>query len=162
MGKANRERSYPEAPLGGVAGVVVHEGRVLLIKRGKEPGKGEWNLPGGLVEVGETLKEAVAREVKEETGLRVAVGDLVMVGDRIIRDEKRRVRYHYVLLDYLCMVESGELKPASDAEDACWVTPRQLEEIDLPEPVRHVLKRVEEKTLGFREERRMEDERHNG
>ncbi len=144
MRQETDERRYPTAPLVGVAGIVRRGDRVLLIRRGKPPGKGEWNLPGGLVEVGETLKEAVAREVAEETGLEVAVGPLVAVGDRIIRDAAGRVQYHYVLLDYLCDVTGGTLAPASDAADARWVALDEIHELDLPGPVYEVLKKAEE------------------
>ncbi len=151
MEHAGVTRRYPETPLVGVSGVVYKEGKVLLIRRGSPPGKGEWNLPGGLVEVGESLKEAVAREVEEETRVRVTVGDLVTLGDRIIRDKAGRVEYHYVLIDYLCQVEEGEPTPASDAAEARWIAPEQLLEITLPEPIRRVLKKAEVMTHGFRE-----------
>jgi len=136
------ERRYPPAPLVGVAGVVMEGKRILLIRRGKSPGKGQWNLPGGLVEVGESLKEAVAREVEEETGLKVSVGDLVAVGDRIIRDAEGRVAYHYVLLDYLCRVEGGTLAPGTDASDARWVTADQLRKVPLSKPVRRIIEKA--------------------
>ncbi len=147
MRQETNERRYPTTPLVGVAGIVRRGDRVLLIRRGKPPGEGEWNLPGGLVEIGETLKEAVAREVAEETGLKVTVGPLVAVGDRIIRDTAGRVQYHYVLVDYLCDVTEGTLVPASDAADARWVAFDEIHEMDLPEPVYEVLKRSEEMIL---------------
>ena len=162
MEKSEKVRRYPVVPRVGVAGVVVFEERVLLIKRGREPGRGEWNLPGGLVEVGETLREAVAREVEEETGLQVAARELLAVGDRIIRDEAGRVMYHYVLLDYLCEVTGGELASGSDAEEARWMTPRELEEIPLPRSIRDVLARAEEKIGGFREIRDKEKGEEDG
>ena len=98
----------------------VDEGRVLLVRRGREPLKGQWSLPGGLLEVGESLTAGVAREVKEETGLTVEPLELVELLDRIHRDGER-IRYHYVIADYLCRVLGGELKAASDAEAVCWV-----------------------------------------
>ena len=104
----------------GVGAVVVHEGRVLLVQRASEPGLGQWSLPGGLVEVGESLTDAVVREVREETGLAVEVVELIELVDRIYRDGER-VRYHYVIADYLCRVVSGELKAASDAAAVQWV-----------------------------------------
>jgi 8-oxo-dGTP diphosphatase len=114
------QREFPETPLVGVGAVVVNEGRVLLVRRGHEPLKGKWSLPGGLLEVGESLTAGVIREVREETGLEVEPVELVELLDRIHR-EGERVRYHYVIADYLCRVVSGDLKAASDAEDARWV-----------------------------------------
>lgn len=114
------EREYPQTPLVGVGAVVVDADRVLLVRRGSEPLKGHWTLPGGLLEVGESLAEGVAREVKEETGLVVDPVELVEVLDRIHR-EGGRVRYHYVIADYLCRVTGGELNAASDADAVRWV-----------------------------------------
>jgi mutator protein MutT len=104
-----------------VGAVVVDAGRVLLIKRGHEPLKGEWSLPGGVVELGETLHEAIAREVREETGLTVSVGEVLEVVDRVQRAADGRVEYHFVIVDYLCHVSGGSLACATDAEDARWV-----------------------------------------
>jgi len=143
------DRRYPAAPLVGVAGVVYGKGKVLLIKRGKAPGIGEWNIPGGLVEVGEKLEEAVKREIREETGLSSVVQSLLEVSDRIIRDESGKVKYHYVLLDYLCRPVGGFLEPSSDAADARWVTRQGLSDMDLPDPILNVLKKAEEITHGF-------------
>ena len=114
------QREFPQAPLVGVGAVVVHEDRVLLVRRGSEPLKGHWTLPGGMLEVGETLAAGVAREVKEETGLEVETIELVEILDRIHR-EGERVRYHYVIADYLCRVTGGELRAASDADAVRWV-----------------------------------------
>jgi ADP-ribose pyrophosphatase YjhB (NUDIX family) len=114
------EREFPQAPLVGVGAVVVDEGRVLLVRRGSEPLKGHWTLPGGMLEVGETLAAGVAREVREETGLDVEPVELVEVLDRIHR-EGDRVRFHYVIADYLCRVTGGKLRAASDVGAARWV-----------------------------------------
>ena len=114
------EREFPISPLVGVGGVVVHENRVLLVQRGREPLKGQWSIPGGLIDVGESLREAVIREVKEETGLDVEPVELIELLDRIYR-EGERVRYHYVIADYLCRVTGGLLGAASDADDVRWV-----------------------------------------
>jgi len=114
------QREYPLAPLVGVGAVVVDEGRVLLVRRGREPLKGEWSLPGGMLELGEGLTAGVVREVREETGLDVEPVELVELLDRIYR-EGERVRYHYVIADYLCRVTGGTLKAASDAEAVRWV-----------------------------------------
>jgi 8-oxo-dGTP diphosphatase len=119
------QREFPQSPLVGVGAVVVHEGRVLLVRRGSEPLKGHWTLPGGVLEVGETLAEGVAREVHEETGLLVEPLELVELLERIhherIHRETGRVRYHYVIADYLCRVTGGELCAASDADAVRWV-----------------------------------------
>jgi 8-oxo-dGTP diphosphatase len=114
------QREFPQSPLVGIGAVVVHEGRVLLVRRGSEPLKDHWTLPGGVLEVGETLVEGVAREVREETGLVVEPLEFVELLDRIHR-EAGRVRYHYVIADYLCRVTGGELRAASDADAVRWV-----------------------------------------
>ena len=114
------QREYPETPLIGVGAVVVEGGRVLLVRRGSEPLKGEWSLPGGLVELGESLEAALIREVGEETGLIVQPLELIELLDRIHRDGQR-VRYHYVIADYLCRVTGGQLRAASDADAVRWV-----------------------------------------
>jgi ADP-ribose pyrophosphatase YjhB (NUDIX family) len=114
------QREFPLAPLVGVGAVVVDEGRVLLVLRGTEPLRGQWSLPGGLLELGEALAEGVIREVREETGLIVEPLDLIELLDRIHR-EGECVRYHYVIADYLCRVVGGQLQAASDADAAKWV-----------------------------------------
>lgn len=114
------QREYPLAPLVGVGAVIVERGRVLLVRRGREPLKGEWSLPGGMLELGEGLEAGVVREVREETGLEVEAVELVELLDRIHR-EGERVRYHYVIADYLCRVTGGVLQAASDAEAVRWV-----------------------------------------
>ena len=122
-------REYPDAPIAGVGAVILGSGSppdVLLIRRGQEPLKGEWSLPGGGVELGETLEEAVRREVLEETGLVVDPVAIVEAFDRISRDAEGRVRYHYVLVDFLCRVKGGSLACATDALEARWAGPDAL------------------------------------
>ena len=120
------KRKYPDRPIVGVGGLVFRGDEVLLIKRGKEPGLGEWSIPGGAVRVGETLREAVIREVFEETHLEVETLGLAKVLERIFRDPDGRVAYHYVLVDFLCEYRGGELKFDSDAQDACFVSLEDL------------------------------------
>jgi ADP-ribose pyrophosphatase YjhB (NUDIX family) len=118
------QREFPLAPLVGVGAVIVDQGRVLLVRRGTEPMKGHWSLPGGLLELGEGLFDAVIREVREETGLIVEPLELIELLDRIYREsgpEGERVRYHYVIADYLCRVAGGSLQAASDADAVRWV-----------------------------------------
>ncbi|MGD0157381.1 MAG: NUDIX hydrolase [Terracidiphilus sp.] len=114
------QREFPTTPLVGVGAVVVEDGRVLLVRRGSQPLKGHWTLPGGMLEVGETLAAGVVREVREETSLDVELIELVDLLDRIHR-EGDRVRYHYVIADYLCRVTGGQLRAASDADAVRWV-----------------------------------------
>lgn len=113
-------REYPQAPLMGVGAVIIQNGRILLVQRAREPMKGHWSIPGGLVEVGESLHTAVVREVMEETGLAVEPLELVELLDRIHREDDR-VRYHYVIADYLCRVTGGVLQAGSDAAAVRWV-----------------------------------------
>lgn len=123
------KREYPAAPLVGVGGVVIDGDQVLLVRRAHEPQRGEWSLPGGALEVGETLAQGVEREIREETGLAVHALAVVEVLDRIVRDSPEtesgktsdgRVRYHYVLVDFLCHRAGGSLECASDADDVSW------------------------------------------
>ena len=118
------QREYPMAPMVGVAAVVVRGEDILLVRRGREPLRGMWSLPGGLLELGETTAEGVAREVLEETGIRVQPVKIVATIDRIMRDDDGRVRYHYVLVEWLCFVgqdDRGELVCGDDADEAMWV-----------------------------------------
>ena len=124
MAAASRE--YPDRPVVGVGAVIPIDGRIVLVKRAHEPLAGEWNLPGGAVETGETLEAACAREVLEETGLVVDVGRLIEVFDRITVDAGGKVQYHFVLMDYLCRATGGGLRCASDASDVALADPRDL------------------------------------
>ena len=140
-------REYPERPIVGVGGVVVEQGRVLLARRGRAPLLGEWSIPGGALKVGETLEEALRRELREETGLEVTPLELLEVLDRIVPDEDGRTRYHYVLIDYLCRVEpSGPQNPlaGTDASECRWVAPSELAPYHLrPETLRVVQKALQ-------------------
>jgi ADP-ribose pyrophosphatase YjhB (NUDIX family) len=124
------QRKYPKNPLVGVGGVVIHRDRALLIRRGSEPLKGEWSIPGGMLELGEELAAGVQRELKEETGLEVEPLECILVFDRIMR-EGERVKYHYVIVDYLCRRKRGRLHPASDVVDARWVRREDLPQYHL-------------------------------
>jgi ADP-ribose pyrophosphatase YjhB (NUDIX family) len=137
----NYNRQYPERPIVGVGAVIVDDGKVVLVKRKYEPLKGHWSLPGGMVEIGETLESALSREMLEETGLRVDVGPVIEVFDRIMRDEERRVRYHFVLIDYLCWPAGGALCAGSDVETAIWADPAALLQYSLTEKATSVIER---------------------
>ena len=130
---------YPVRPILGVGGVVLDGNRVLLVRRGREPLKGLWSIPGGAVEVGETREEALVREIKEETGLDVEVGPLVAVLDRIRRDADGRVEYHYVLVDYACRPRGGELKASTDVDRAQWVRIDDLDRFELTDGTARVI-----------------------
>ena len=123
-----KAREYPDRPVVGVGAVIIDGDRVLLVRRGHEPLKGQWSVPGGAVEVGETLEAATAREVLEETGLDVEVGPLVDVLDRLRLDEQGRAQFHYVLIDFVCRPVGGTLACASDADEAVWVDAGALAE----------------------------------
>jgi 8-oxo-dGTP diphosphatase len=135
-------RKYPDRPFAGVGGVIVEDGKVVLIRRRFEPLKGQWSLPGGAVELGETLVSSVAREMREETGLDVDVGPVIEVFDRITRDEDGRVRYHYVLVDYLCWPRGGELRAGSDVDAAVLVAPADFAAYHLTAKATAVIERA--------------------
>jgi 8-oxo-dGTP diphosphatase len=135
-------REYPTQPIPGVAAVTVHEGKVLLAMRGKAPSMGKWGIPGGVVEVGETLHEAVRREVFEETSVSVEPVKLLTVFDSINRDNDGRVHYHYILFEYLCRYVSGEVHPSSDAPDARWVRFDDLDSLDVMPSTRRFIDKV--------------------
>ena len=135
-------RAYPDRPFVGVGAVIVHQGRVVLIKRRFEPLAGQWSLPGGAVDVGETLVECVAREMLEETGLVVEVGPVVEVFDRIIRDGDGRVQFHYVLVDYVCRPIGGTLQAGSDVAEAVYAEPAELAGFALADPATAVIQRA--------------------
>jgi 8-oxo-dGTP diphosphatase len=138
----NASRQYPERPIVGVGAVVVQDGQVLLVRRRYEPLAGRWSLPGGTVEVGETLESAVIREMHEETGLSVRVGPVIEVFDRIMRDAAHRVQYHFVLVDYLCWPAGGSLAAGSDVDDARFVDPGALAPYDLTDKAQAVIARA--------------------
>lgn len=134
-------REYPERPIVGVGGIILDRGKILLARRGHEPLLGEWSLPGGAVHIGEGLREALRREILEETGLAVSVEGMVEVLDRIIRDERGRARFHYVLVDFLCQAEGGRLEAATDVTEALWVDRLELPRYHLrPETLRVIEK----------------------
>src|SRR6267142_5446287 len=125
------KREYPETPLAGVGAVILDQGRVVLVKRKFPPLAGEWSIPGGRLEIGETLREAVVREAREETRLTVDPVELLGVYDRLMRDEGGRILYHYVLIDFLCQRSTGELQAGGDANDARWFSPEEIEKVSL-------------------------------
>lgn len=135
-------RKYPDRPIVGVGGILIREDQVLLVKRGKEPGLGQWSIPGGAVRIGETLKEAVIREVQEETHLQVEVFTLVKVLERVFRDPEGRVAYHYVLVDFLCRYQGGELQADTDAQDARFVALSDLPSYRLVPVTLEVIRRA--------------------
>lgn len=124
-------RQYPKLPMVGVGAVVIRDGRILLVKRAFPPGQGKWSFPGGLVEVGEKLSEACARETEEETGLKVDVLELINVFDMIDRDENGRVRYHYVLVEFLAKPTGGVERPNAEVADLKWVTREETKTMDM-------------------------------
>lgn len=135
-------RQYPQRPIVGVGAVIVDAGKVVLVRRRYEPLAGQWSLPGGTLELGETLETGAAREMREETGLHVEVGPIIEVFDRIMLDEECRVRYHFVLVDYLCRPVGGTLKSGSDVDDAILVSPASLGAYDLTDKARAVIARA--------------------
>src|SRR6185437_15670674 len=131
------QREYPQQPLVGVGAIIVENGRVLLVKRGKAPLLGEWSIPGGMLELGETLRQGAEREALEETGLVVRATELLGVFDRVVPDSNGTIIYHYVLIDFLCERVSGELHAAADAQ---WFTPDDVAKLPLAEDTAGVIR----------------------
>jgi mutator protein MutT len=136
------DRRYPDRPYVGIGGIIVHEGRVVLVKRRFEPLAGQWSIPGGAVETGETLEACLIREMTEETGFVVEVGPVVEVLDRITHDEQGRVLYHFVLIDYLCWPVGGELRAGSDVAEAVLAERSELAHYELTEKALSVIERA--------------------
>jgi len=135
-------REYPSQPIVGVGAVILRDDDVLLVRRGKEPLKGVWSLPGGALELGENLEAGIRREIREEVGLEVEIGPIVEVFERITPDEKGAVRYHYVLVDYLCRPTGGTLLAADDADDARWFPSNDLKSIHITEGTPPVIEKA--------------------
>jgi mutator protein MutT len=135
------KRDYPEHPIIGVGAVVVEGGRVLLVRRDTEPLRGEWSVPGGMLELGEKLRDGIRREVQEETGIEVDPGEVLDVFDSIFTDTLGRTQYHYVLIDYLCRPLSGEPRAGSDVSDVRWVSAEALPAMSLRESIEQVVRK---------------------
>jgi len=145
-------REYPTQPIVGVGAVIVHDGKLVLVKRGVEPGKGKWSIPGGAVELGEGVRDTAIREAKEECGLDIElVDDKPMDAiDNMIPDEKERLQYHYILLQFLARPKGGTLKPTSDVTEARWVSIEEVEKYDLTNSFRLFLKRHREELISHK------------
>jgi 8-oxo-dGTP diphosphatase len=133
------QREYPEQPLVGVGAIIIENSRVVLVKRAHPPLQAQWSIPGGVLEVGELVREAAVREAREETGLTVEPGELLGVYDRVLRDPGDRVQYHYVLVDFLCRRVSGELQAADDAAAVRWFAREELPALNLAEDTLEVV-----------------------
>jgi 8-oxo-dGTP diphosphatase len=133
------KREYPDTPLVGVGAIIIEGDGVVLVKRGHAPQQGRWSIPGGVLEVGETLRKAVVREALEETGLAIEPGELLGVFERVLPDDEGRMKYHYVLIDFLCRRVAGELAAADDAEEARWFRREELPGLELARETEEVI-----------------------
>ena len=135
------KRDYPERPIVGVGAVIIDRGRALVVRRATEPLKGEWSIPGGVLELGETMRLGAAREALEETGLTVDVGEVLEVFDRIITDPDGRTQYHYVLIDFLCRAVAGDARPGSDVSEVRWISEQELQQFQIAESAAGVIRK---------------------
>jgi 8-oxo-dGTP diphosphatase len=135
-------REYPAHPRVGVGAVILDGDRVLLVRRGGQPSAGKWSLPGGLVELGETTEEAIRRELREECSLEVTLGGVAGVVDRVVRDDEGRVRYHYVLVDFLAFPASSDVVAGSDAAEAQWLPVERVDELDTTVGITDMIERA--------------------
>jgi len=133
---------YPLAPRVGIGAITIHEGRVLLVKRGAEPSRGLWAIPGGTLELGETMQECAAREILEETGITIKVGACIYVFDFMERDAEGKIKFHFVIVDFAGEYVSGEPKGADDADEARFVTPEELKELPVAKNTLKALKEI--------------------
>ena len=136
------KREYPEHPLVGVGAVIVEGDRVVLVRRAAQPMAGEWSIPGGMLELGETLRAGAEREAREETALQVEAGEVLGVLDRILPDAAGKPRFHYVLIDFLCRRLGGELRAGGDAAEARWVSESELAGLGVAEAAVKVIRRA--------------------
>ena len=139
------KRLYPDQPVVGIGAVIIKEGKIVLIKRGNEPSKGKWSIPGGLVELGEKLEAAVIRETKEETCLEVENPHLIDVVENVDLDEQGKIKYHYIIIDYLVQVKAGTIQAASDAAEFRWVLFEEVEDYNLTASFRVFFRKNREK-----------------
>jgi ADP-ribose pyrophosphatase YjhB (NUDIX family) len=135
------KREFPEVPLVGVGAIIIEDSCVLLVKRAHPPLQAQWSIPGGVLEVGELVREAAIREAREETGLIVEPAELLGVYDRVLRNPEKRVQYHYVLIDFLCRRVGGELLAASDAAEVRWFTREELPALNLADDTQDVIRK---------------------
>jgi ADP-ribose pyrophosphatase YjhB (NUDIX family) len=133
------QREFPEVPLVGVGAIIIENDRVVLVKRAHPPLQAQWSIPGGVLEVGELMREAAGREAREETGLVVEPGELLGVYDRVLRDGEKRVQYHYVLIDFLCRRVAGDLMAGGDAAEVRWFARAELSALKLAEDTLDVI-----------------------
>ncbi len=140
--QAQERREYPRAPLIGVGAVAIKDGKILLMKRAFEPGKGKWSIPGGLVEVGETISDACAREMEEETGIKIHVLELINAYDMIVPDEAGKVKYHYVLIDFLVKPIGGTERSSVEVLEMKWVTYEEARQLDMTNSARKALQEL--------------------
>jgi 8-oxo-dGTP diphosphatase len=140
--ETSEERTYPERPIVAVGGVVIHESRVLLIRRGNPPLEGRWSIPGGLLEVGETIAQGIERELREETGVKVRVVDLIEIYEKVMRDEENEPQYHFVILDYGCEFVEGIARAGGDATEVLWASEQQLDSLALTGAASRVIRKA--------------------
>jgi 8-oxo-dGTP diphosphatase len=142
MGRVNMTREYPKTPRLGVGAVVIHRSKVLLVCRAQEPCKGEWTFPGGLVELGETLRQAAERETFEETGIRIRAGEVLEVVDSLVKGTGGRLRFHYSIVDVVCRYLSGSPRPGDDVSDVAWIPIKEARRMPLAGVTAQVLKKA--------------------
>ena len=135
-------REHPQRPIIAVGGVVIHDERALLIRRGQPPLEGRWSIPGGILEIGETITSAIERELKEETGIAVRVLGLLEIYEKVLRDSDNRAQYHFIILDYMCEFVEGEAEADGDVTDAAWVNENDLETLQLTSAALRVVKKA--------------------
>ncbi len=136
-----KRRWYPGHPWVGVGAVVIREGKMLMVRRAKEPGKGKWSIPGGAVELGETIYEAAERETLEECSIKVKTEKLFGATQNLLRDKRGRVKFHFVIVDFLCAYVSGKAKAQSDAGECQWVALEDIAKMDMPASLRDMLRK---------------------